>query len=209
VATSFAAGEPLAGRNEAASNEASDRSLPAGEAIVSTEASPGGRRAAGAGGFGPRRAGGASGDDLRAPERRRSRSIRVLEHLAEPGARASGRRDECEVCFARKIEPWATPSSAPCWSGCAGPLWHLWNPGTKDEPRKLIGLIIPDQRAFDRAIEIEPLLVEDQIELREGEAGEPAADAAGAPACQIEMSDLIVEGSTIRACRRRTPPLPR
>jgi hypothetical protein len=194
VAGSFIAGEPLAARNEATNNAAGEHALPAGEAIVSTEASaseatgrPG--RAASV------RAALAAhpGEIFVLPSGRRIPVENLLDHLEDDGSAGDWVEEPCEVRFARKIEPWAAPSSAPCWERMSGPLWHLWSLGSAAEPPKLIGLVIPDQRAADRAVEVEPLLAEDQLELREEAIEESPAAPAEEPVGQIELSDLIVE----------------
>src|SRR5205085_3719269 len=122
------------------------RSLPAGEVIVSTEAS-----------VSPAAGGAKRASSVRAalaehpgrifvlPSGRRLPVDTLLDYLAETGSGSLWAEGACEVRFSEKIEPWATPSSAPCWERMRGPLWHLWSVDTA-EPRKLIGLIIPNQR---------------------------------------------------------------
>jgi hypothetical protein len=118
----------------------------------------------------------------------------LLEHLAETAAESEWVDDGCEVCFAEKIDPWAAPSSAPCWEGMRGPVFHLWTTGTPDMPRKLIGLIIHDQRAAPRTAEIEPLV-----------GGSDAGERLALPANEIELSDLVVEGEYHPRMRETDP----
>ena len=133
------------------------------------------------------------------PSSRRIPVETLLEYLAETGSESQWADVACEVCFAEKIDPWAAPSSAPCWEGMRGPLAHLWSVGTPDEPRKLIGLIIADQRSGLRTAAVEDL-------LREGAAAAaPAALPAGAPGGEIELSDLVVDGE-YHPCRPETDP---
>jgi hypothetical protein len=137
------------------------------------------------------------------PSNRRIAVEMLLEHLAEAGSDGEWADAECEVHFAEKIDPWAAPSSAPCWEGMQGPLFHLWSVGLAGEPRKLIGLIIGDQRAE----------VVEELVPEEAEASEPAAPDAEAAGGEIELSHLIVEGEyhpcmaeTDPAIRALTPP---
>jgi hypothetical protein len=194
-------GEPPAGESLDRSQAGGDHSLPAGEAHFSAASAGGPERASSV------RAALAAhhGKIFVLPSGRRITIDTLLDHLAEADRRSEWAEDPCEVCFAAKIEPWAAPSSAPCWEKMRGPLWHLWSPGAGGQPRKLIGVIVPDQRVADRGAEIEPLFAEDQLELREAPAGdqlelreELAEETDGvsdeAHDCRIELSSLIVEG---------------
>jgi hypothetical protein len=215
VAASFKAGEPLAADIQGADTEGGERSLPAGEAIFSSDEA---REAAG----GPGRARSVRavlaahpGKIFVLPSGRRIRIDTLLEHLAETESRGEWAEAACEVCFAETIEPWAMPSSAPCWERMRGPLWHLWIPDTGAGSRKLLGLIVPDQRVSHRAAEREPLFAAVWPEFPrepDGEAAAPFAPA-GAPSDEIELSDLVVEGEyhprmkeTDPAIRALTPP---
>ncbi len=114
----------------------------------------------------------------------------LLEHLAEPGTRSKWADADCEIFFEAKIDPCAAPSSDPCWHGMRGPLYHLWSAGTPDEPGKLIGLILPDQRAAPCPDAIGSLLREEGVDTDERQAPPPGEP----PAFEIELSDLVVEG---------------
>jgi hypothetical protein len=189
------AGEPRGAEMERTSKQGSDHFLPAGEAQLSLEAGASGA----AGGLeraeSVRAALAAhSGSILVLPSGRRIPIDTLLEHLAEQGSAREWGEEPCELYFAAKIEPWATPSSAPCWERMRGPLWHLWAPGTGGAPRRLIGLIIADQRASGDASAIEELFPEAEIVVSEPSSASqpPAADRE--PAGEIELSELVVEG---------------
>jgi hypothetical protein len=191
----FRAGEPLAVSIQRMENEEGEHSLPAGEAIFSSEAS------AGEATDGSERAPSIlaalakhPGKVFVLPSGRRIPIDTLLEHLAETGSGGEWAAEECEVCFAEAIEPWATPSSAPCWERMRGPLWHVWAPAAAAMPRKLIGLIIPDQRVPSSGAPLEPLVTEVRLEGREAAAGLPAAPGDDALTGEIELSGLVVEG---------------
>ena len=182
MAASFRAGRGQIAETGPGGRGGAEYALPVDEAVIVSVPSPGGVGQ-------PERAASVQAALVAHPGRifvlpsgRRIPVDTLLDHLAETGGETEWAGDECEVCYAATIEPWAAPSSAPCWERMRGPLWHLWSLGTPEEPRKLIGLIIADQRLADRSVEIEPLLCE-----------EPA-DERPAPACQIELSDLVVAG---------------
>jgi hypothetical protein len=145
------------------------------------------------------------------PSGRRIPVETLLDHLMETGGGGDEWAGEpCEVHYAAVIEPWATPSSAPCWERMRGPLWHLWSVATAREPRKLIGLIIADQRTVSGPAAVAPLepaavapvdLAPADVDLAPADGKQVPtdgkqvpADERPAPPSAIELSGLVVEG---------------